>query len=29
MICGTYNSTEERDEEHTRSYRPFLLLSDK
>jgi len=28
MIYGTYNSAEERDEEHTRSCRPFLLLSD-
>jgi len=29
MIYGTYNSTEERDEEHTKSCRPFLLLSNK
>lgn len=29
MIYGTYNSTEDRDEEHTRSCSPFLLLSDK
>ena len=29
MIYGTYNSTEDRDEEHTRSCRSFLLLADK